>query len=199
MPSNRSDEELVERCLSNDEGAWRELIVRYRRLIYSIPVAYRLTDADDVFQTVAVKLFENLSKLKKRGSLASWIGTTTRRECIAVKKKDRRSVSLDEHPADEPGEEPPDVAQTLFDLECEHMLHLALERLDALCRTLLQAFYLEDPKPSYKEVAARTDRPVGSLGPTTGRCIGKLREHYVNLGGEIPQGVSGGTDSPHVE
>jgi len=199
VSSHPSDEELVERCLGNDEGAWRELIVRYRRLIYSIPVAYRLPDADDVFQTVAVKLFQNLDKMKKRGSLAAWIATTTRRECIAAKKKTQRSVSLDDQPTNEPSEDPPDFAQGLFDLECEHMLHLALGRLDALCQTLLRAFYLEDPVPSYKEVADRTGRPIGSLGPTRGRCLEKLREHYLNLGGEIPQGVSSGADAPPVE
>ena len=199
MPSNRSDEELVERCLGNDEGSWSELIVRYRRLIYSIPVAYRSPDADDVFQAVAVKLFENLGKLRNRKSLSSWIATTTRRECLAVIKKARRSVSLDEDNVEEPLEEPLDFVQLSFEVECEHMLHGALEKLDELCRTLIQAFYVEAPTPSYKEIAGRIGRPIGSLGPTRGRCLGKLREHYVELGGESPQGVSSEPNAPPME
>ena len=191
MPDERSDADLIAGCMRRDEGAWRELIVRYRRLIYSIPVAYRVADADEIFQTVAVKLYENLSNLKNRESLAAWISTTTRRECIATKKKQDLSVSLEDKPTENAVEDPPDVVQALFDIECEHVLLVALERLDAICRALLHAFYIEDPTPSYKEMAARTGRPIGSLGPTRGRCLGKLREHYVDLGGETPSDVSG--------
>ena len=36
------DEELIAACLDGDESAWTSLIKRYRRLIYSIPVAYRM-------------------------------------------------------------------------------------------------------------------------------------------------------------
>jgi RNA polymerase sigma factor (sigma-70 family) len=189
-----NDDELIEGCLRNDEGAWRELIVRYRRLIYSIPVAYRLPDPDEIFQIVAVKLLENLATLKNRASLGAWIATTTRRECISVRKKEQRSVSLDDQPPEELSEEAPDIAQRLLDIECEHMLHVALERLDEICKALLHAFYLEDPTPSYKEVAQRINRPVGSLGPTRGRCLTKLQEHYVDLGGESPHGVSDASD-----
>ena len=101
-------------------------------------------------------------------------------------QKERRSVSLEAQPESEMAEDPPDVAQALHDLECEHTLLVAMEKLDALCRVLLQALYVEDPTPSYKEIAERVDRPIGSLGPTRGRCLGKLRDYYVDLGGNPP-------------
>jgi len=179
-----SDNELIGRCLRRDEAAWRELIQRYRRLIYSIPVAYRQTDPDEIFQAVAVKLFRNLGKLKKRESLGAWLTITARRECLAAKKRQQRSQSIEEHPEIEFAEDPPDVAQAIHDLECEHTLLSALEKLDTLCQALLRALYIEDPTPPYKEVADRLERPIGSLGPTRGRCLGKLREHYEELGGK---------------
>lgn len=184
MPDPVSDNELIGRCLRRDEAAWRELIHRYRRLIYSIPVAYRFADPDEIFQTVAVKLFRNLGKLKKRESLGAWITITARRECLAAKKRQQRSQPLEDHPEVEFAQDPPDVAQALHDLECEHTLLTAMEKLDALCRALLRALYVEDPTPPYKEVAERLQRPIGSLGPTRGRCLGKLREYYEELGGK---------------
>ena len=186
MTESVSDNELVEKCLRRNEEAWRELIRRYRRLIYSIPVAYRHPDPDEVFQAVAVKLFQHLGKLRKRGSLGAWITITTRRECLATKKKQQRSVSFEDQPENEFAEDPPDVVQALHDVECEHTLLVAMEKLDTLCGALLRALYVEDPTPSYKEIATRVDRPIGSLGPTRGRCLDKLREYYVELGGDSP-------------
>jgi len=185
-----TDAELIEGCLRREEGPWRDLIKRYRRLIYSIPVAYRSADPDEIFQIVAVKLFENLATLRNHGGVAAWIATTTRRECMAAARKGKRSVSIDEQPEHAFSEPPPDVAQTLLDIECEHMLHLALEGLGGMCETLLKALYLEDPTPSYKEISRRIERPVGSLGPTRARCLTKLKELYFGLGGKSPQGVS---------
>ena len=186
MVESVSDDELVERCLRRDELAWRELIRRYRRLIYSIPVAFRHPDPDEVFQAVAVKLFQHLGTLRKPGSLGAWISITARRECLVNKKKQLRSVSLEAQSENELAEDAPDVAQALHDLECEHTLLVAMEKLDTLCRALLRALYVEDPTPSYKEIAERVDRPIGSLGPTRGRCLDKLREYYVELGGDSP-------------
>jgi hypothetical protein len=50
----RSDRELVASCLSGDEPAWSELIDRYNRLIFSIPLKQGLTreEAADIFQAV---------------------------------------------------------------------------------------------------------------------------------------------------
>jgi hypothetical protein len=35
--------------------------------------------------------------------------------------------------------------------------------------------YYEDPAPSYAEVSKRIGVPIGSLGPTRGRCFERLR------------------------
>ena len=45
-----TDPQLIRACLAGEEAAWRTLVVRYERLIYSIPLRYGLSvdDADDV-------------------------------------------------------------------------------------------------------------------------------------------------------
>jgi DNA-directed RNA polymerase specialized sigma24 family protein len=35
---------------------------------------------------------------------------------------------------------------------------------------------MADPSPSYQQVAAAMDMPIGSIGPTRGRCLERLRE-----------------------
>ncbi len=183
-----ADVDLVRRCIDGEASAWSELILRYRRLIYSIPFGFRLPagDADEIFQLVSMKLLEHLPQLRRAETLASWIAVTTRRECLALLRAQRRTQPLAEGAEDEIEAESPDIAANLHEIECQHALALAFERLDATCRELLGALFLEDPRPSYEELSARIDRPVGSLGPTRSRCLEKLRELYLDSGGEPP-------------
>ena len=53
----------------------------------------------------------------------------------------------------------------------------ALDRLDSRCRDLLTMLYGDaDEAAAYDQIAARLDMPVGSIGPTRARCLGKLRK-----------------------
>jgi DNA-directed RNA polymerase specialized sigma24 family protein len=58
----------------------------------------------------------------------------------------------------------------------------AVERMDARCRELLRMLFWETPSPSYEEAATRLGMPLGSLGPTRGRCMEKLRAALSELG-----------------
>lgn len=182
----KDDTALVRACRQGDGAAWEALVRRYQRLIYSVPVSYRFSPdrADEIFQRVAVKLFEKLGQIKRTESLAAWLMTTTRRECQAFFSRERRWVAEDEAPT--PVEEPPDVPAALDALQSEHLLSLAFERLDETCRRLLSALYLEETESSYEQISERLGRPVGSLGPTRSRCLAKLRKLYVELGGDEP-------------
>jgi RNA polymerase sigma factor (sigma-70 family) len=154
------------------------LIRRYERLIYSIPVAYRVPSeqADEIFQRVSVKLFEKLHQIKRSESLPAWLMTTTRRECQAVLVSERRWAPIPEQESSALSDDPPDMARRLDAVRSEQLLTLAFDRLDETCRKLLGALYLEDREPSYRELAKRLGRPVGSLGPTRARCLDKLRK-----------------------
>ena len=74
-----TDTELISMCLQGDSRAWEALILRYRRLIYSIPVRFSFgsADASDVFQSVCLKLIEHLHELKDETKLSAWLITTT--------------------------------------------------------------------------------------------------------------------------
>jgi len=179
-----TDASLVRACLAGDSAAWEALIHRYRRLIFSIPVAYRLPadDAEEIFQRVVVKLFEHLGRLKNAKALPAWIVVTTRRECQSWFRGQRRTETETE--LDGLATEPEDVDRRIDGVRSQHTLALALEKLDRTCKDLLSTLYLEDPTPSYAEISGRLGRPVGSLGPTRKRCLKKLRSLFLGLGGE---------------
>jgi RNA polymerase sigma factor (sigma-70 family) len=81
----QSDAQLVARCRQGEDEAWRELVERFSRYVYAIAVqAYRLppADAEDVFQEVFARAYENLHKLRDDNAIRPWLAQLTRRLCL---------------------------------------------------------------------------------------------------------------------
>src|ERR1051326_4725354 len=81
--SSTSDESLVKECLKGNEAAWNALLLKYRNLIYSIPLKHGLSrdDANDIYQQVCMQLLRSLGELRDYRSLPAWLITTTMRLC----------------------------------------------------------------------------------------------------------------------
>ena len=75
--------DLVTRARNGDKQAWDTLVERYSPLIWSICRRHRLAgaDADDVGQSVWLRLADQLDKIRDPAALPGWLATTTRREC----------------------------------------------------------------------------------------------------------------------
>jgi RNA polymerase sigma factor (sigma-70 family) len=114
-----------------------------------------------------------MDKIADPERLPGWLATTARRECIhLMRRTDRHAESSAELP-DVPDDGPALDAALLRD-ERDAELWRALARLDELCQRLLRVF-MADPPPAYVDVAAALGMKVGSIGPTKGRCLDKLR------------------------
>ncbi|MBI4788066.1 MAG: sigma-70 family RNA polymerase sigma factor [Chloroflexi bacterium] len=176
----RADSELVQQCLDGDQAAWKELVSRYARLVYSIPRRYGLaaTDADDVFQNVFTIVFRRLGTLRNETRLTAWLITVTHRETMRLGKVLPRSDELDESAPDD--DAPPlDQVQAW---ERQHLVHLALDQLGPPCRELVTALFLDSETPNYEKIAARLGLAVGGIGPTRARCFRKLEAILIALG-----------------
>lgn len=77
---------------------------------------------------------------------------------------------------------PPVLSEIIQRWERQHYIHQALQRLGSPCRELINALFLEDPAPSYEEIARRFQIAVGSVGPTRGRCLSKLETTLREMG-----------------
>lgn len=175
-----SDPELIQACLRGDQAAWKELVTRYGRLVYSIPRRYGLSavDAEDVFQNVFAIALKRLESLRNQQSLAAWLITVTRHETERVGARRITTEELDEWLEDEQATPQTQVQQW----ERQHIVHLALERLEKTCRELLMALFLEPDPASYEQIARQLGIPLGSIGPTRARCFKKLETILVALG-----------------
>lgn len=183
-PSTRSDERLVKECLSGSEEAWSLLIEKYKALIYSIPVKYRLPphEAAEVFQSTCVELLNRLPDLREPRALPKWLMQVAHHQCYRWKQQQQRTVSRD---GDDslPEPETPAIAETLVQqTQEEQMLRDAMAALSPQCRRLVELLFFETPARPYGEVAAELGLAVGSIGFTRQKCMDRLRKHLNELG-----------------
>jgi RNA polymerase sigma factor (sigma-70 family) len=169
--------ELVRRAAAGDELAWRQLIDRLEPCLRRVSSAYRLGEAEaaDAVATVWLKLVEHIGSLRDSSSVAGWLMTTLRRECLA-----RASARSRERPlADLAGvDEPVDVIdfdRWLLGADRRQLVDRAMMKLSEQERQLIGMLFA-DPKPSYAEISANLAMPIGSIGPTRCRLLGKLRD-----------------------
>ena len=188
MSENEStdDAALVARCRSGDGEAWRMLVDRYQRLAYAVVTRTGLDEhaAADVFQTVFERLLDHLPRLAQPDRLQAWIVTTAKREALRVRERGQRTLSMTHHDDSEGAaledtlaDPAPLAEQALSELQQLDLLRRGLDRLDPRCRDLLALLFGDDADEAvaYDEVARRLAMPVGSIGPTRSRCLGKLR------------------------
>jgi RNA polymerase sigma factor (sigma-70 family) len=131
-------------------------------------------DAEDVVQQAWLRLVSHLDQLSQPGSVASWLVTTTRREAWRRRSAGRRQFPADQDwLADQPDRDPDAAEQAVMDEE-RRELWAALAQLSPRCQQLLRIVAFV-PRPDYDAVAAGLGIPRGSIGPTRGRCLAKLR------------------------
>lgn len=174
---NSTDTELLQACQKGDEEAWKALINRYRRLIYTIPFRFGLSryESEEIFQEVCLVLLEKIPEIRNRERLSAWLVTVTKRACIRhIKHKNHTPVDISKN-EDYLAESIRNLDENLYRLERRHTLQLGLEQLDPRCRTLLETMFLIIPRPSYEDIAQLLNISIGSIGPTRSRCLKKLR------------------------
>ncbi len=180
----QEDARLVARCRAGEAAAWRTLVARYQRLVYTVVMRAGLDEhaAADVFQTVFQRLMAHLPRIAQPERLQAWVVTTAKREALRERERARRHVSMhgddDEAPGpiDHLADDAPLAEEALSELQQLHRLREGVERLDARCRDLLLLTFREDEdRVAYDEVSRQLGMPVGSIGPTRSRCLGKLR------------------------
>jgi len=178
-----SDEELVQECLQGCQDSWATLVDKYRNLVYSVPVKYRMPpdDAADVFQAVWTDLFSELPRLRSAGALRSWLITVAGHKCYQWKRQHslRTRGSDSELESVDPRISFVDWRQ---EIERGQMLRDALADLPPRCREMVRLLFYEQPPRPYKEVAKCLGLAEGSIGFIRGRCLTKLRATLEKMG-----------------
>lgn len=182
---------LVARCLAGDASAWEALVQRFVGLVHSVPVRHGLSpmEVDDVGQEVFLALARHLDRIENPEALPAWLLITARRLCWRAVQKRRQESNLAADGSPDAEERIRDSALQMPGMETllagwqrQEALEKSLGRLDAKCRDLLWMLFLDRQEPSYEEICAQLSMPIGSIGPTRTRCLGKLRSILDGLG-----------------
>jgi RNA polymerase sigma factor (sigma-70 family) len=176
-----ADEELtrlVRAAAAGDHQAWDALVARYVALLWSIAFRHGLNenDAADVVQNTWLRLFEHIDDLREPARVGSWLATTAQREALRIVAQHKRLVPSDDEAAFDGADRlQPPVDEGLLARELAGEAVAALDALPPTWRALVVAL-TQDPPLTYEEIVADLGVPIGSIGPTRGRSVRKLRE-----------------------
>jgi RNA polymerase sigma factor (sigma-70 family) len=168
---------LVERAADGDLQAWERLVDQYARLIWSITSEFKLVESDaaDIAQTTWLRLLEHIDRLEYPDRVSSWLAVTARHECLrSLAMRKRITLSQDHDELDAAAEHAPEVDERLLAEERAKVVRKAMSQLPRQWQKMLEML-MADPPASYAEISDRLGLPVGSIGPTRGRCLARLR------------------------
>jgi RNA polymerase sigma factor (sigma-70 family) len=153
-----------------------ELVALLTPILWHTARAQRLdrSSAEDVVQSAWFALVRSSESIADPQAVLGWLITTVRRESWRVVKRDGRADPTEflDHDIVSPLSEMPEERVLRDDGDGRLWQHIA--RLPERCQMLLRVIAFAD-RPDYAAVADALGMPVGSIGPTRGRCLAKLR------------------------
>jgi RNA polymerase sigma factor (sigma-70 family) len=159
-----------------NEPAMGELVALLTPILWHTVRAQRLDreSAEDVVQTTWLALVRNVDSIADPQAVLAWLIVTARRESWRVAKRTDRVEPKDFEDDDvvTPTRDLPEERVLQSDTESRLWHHVA--KLPERCQALLRVIAFAD-RPDYAAVAKALGMPVGSIGPTRGRCLAKLR------------------------
>ena len=166
------ERELIERCRQGDEGAFEELVNRYKDLVFAL-IARTVPDrarAEDVAQDVFLRIHRGLPYFRGEARLSTWIYRIVANVCLqdqtrmpAVSLDDERNAAL----------APVGSDRRFGDLELRDRLEKAIARLPANYRLLVAAHYLDGVR--YDDLAEALQLPLGTVKTQLYRAKQQLR------------------------
>ena len=186
-----TDYSLVERCRSNDDAAFSEVVSRYKAKIYNY--IYRMTgsseDAEDLTQEVFIRMYTSIDSFRGQSSLNTWLFRIAGNLCIDRFRRTKNHVpacSLDEPMGD--ADQAREVADSTYEPhrllengEMAQQIQLALAKLPEKLRATLLLHDIEGMPD--EESAQGAGCPLGTVKSRLFNARMQLRQHlagYLN-------------------
>lgn len=177
---NLSDPELIKAIRDGNAEVFRQVFdACYESLCqYAFTIVKDFDQAEDVVQSILVKLWERRETLEIKTSVRSYLFRSVYNQCInqlehvAIKKRFDATVQ------NSPGrdEQQPDV----FPLELEDNIRKAIDTLPQQCRTIFIMSRYEELR--YSEIAEKLDISVNTIQNQICKALKILREELKDRG-----------------
>ncbi|MDD5542646.1 MAG: sigma-70 family RNA polymerase sigma factor [Acidobacteriia bacterium] len=172
------DAQLIARCLDGDERAWRGLVTKYKRLVFSIPLkaGLPLSEAVDIFQQVWAEVLEDLARLQDVTRLKKWLIVLTIEKCSRKGSlnigKPGKGLSTE---ISEKSEMNSDLLCLYGQLEIEQAVREAMDVLPPHCAALINHLFFEEHHLPYWRMAEKIGISESSTGSLLEQTLRRLR------------------------
>ncbi len=182
-----TDEELISRFQSGDEGAYIELVNRYRDRIYNFVFQFLgdIEEAEDVVQNTMIKLYEKKHYYKEIAKFSTWIYTIARNLAnTELRKRKRRKITyFSQMSRKEKQYEIPaiqnDVDKNLNDDYINKRIKKAIQKLPEHFKSII---ILRDIQEfSYEEISNIVGVPLGTVKSRINRARLQLQADLFDL------------------
>ena len=188
-----SDQEVIEHARRGQQSAFRELIGRYERPVFSL--IYRLVRdrerAEDLSQDTFIKVLNHLDRYDPSYKLSSWIFKIAHNTALDhLRRKEPETLSIDGSPHARTAAET--EATTLTPVSSDESpedytasrelgqeIEVAIGRLRAEYRTAILLCHVEG-RP-YEEIAQIMEVPLGTVKTYIHRARNELRKQLEHL------------------
>jgi len=179
-----AEADLMKRIAGRDHRAFAEFTAKYSALVFStaFKVLNHYEDSEDVTNEVLATIWKKAATYHpKKGSLVTWICTTTRNRAIdRVRSVQRRSALYDRFEEKIEGEAPEHATtgrEALYRADARNILQSAVVALSPEQREVIELAYFEGL--TQKQIAERIDSPLGTVKARIRRGVERLR-HSIN-------------------
>lgn len=152
--------QLVTRAQAGESAAQSELVQHYTRRIsgYVQQIIHQPDAVEDVVQTVFIKMFRRLGRLRDAGSFESWLFRLARNTSVDfIRRRRCRPVTV---PVDDKAFEIPDPCDAAATREILDALTAALSQVSAKDRRLVNLFVAGN---SYQSLARENGLTLGAV------------------------------------
>jgi len=175
-----SDQDLIDRCLAGERSAFDGIVRRYQDTLYRhlLRLAGSREQAEDFCQEAFIKFYGSLPRFRRGRAVAPLLFK------IATNLwRDSRRTAVAADPVvleGDPG--PGHVAEEAIRRVERQAVLAALSRLSPGHREVLSLRY--DQELSYREIAAVTGAPIGTIAARLHRAVEALRAAFTQREGE---------------
>lgn len=163
---------------AGDEAKMADLVRILTPILWHTVRSTRLDSAtsEDVLQTVWLTLVRKADTITEPQAVLQWMVVTARREAWRVAKAAARvrPEDLDAAVGQDQTPSPDSVEDDVVAADTRDRLWRHVQKLPERCQSLLRVIAFAD-RPDYAQIARALGMPQGSIGPTRGRCLAKLR------------------------
>ncbi|MBP3320017.1 MAG: sigma-70 family RNA polymerase sigma factor [Ruminiclostridium sp.] len=176
---------LLQKAQEGDRKAFEALVALHSRRVYNLALGYtgRHHDAEEIAQTVFVKVWKALPQFRGASAFSTWLYRLTLNACTdhyRREKKRRGDLSLDDPDLSPIRDAAPSPEEIVIQWEEEAILRKALAELPEQHRVIL--ILREMDGLDYQEIAQVLEIQVGTVKSRLARARRALREKLLAEG-----------------